>query len=110
LKRSGVKVSVLCPSFFKTGIMDASRGTLDGSAHQLVGKLMKANPIQAEEVARIALEAVQKGKLYCLPMNEIRLAWWLKRALPSAFYGVLAFDPDRQKVNKLLRIGSRSAV
>jgi short-subunit dehydrogenase len=106
LKRSKIKVSVLCPSFFKTGIMDAARGTLDGTAHQLVGKLMGANPVQASDVARSALKAAEKGRLYCLPMHEIRFAWWLKRILPSAFYRVLAFDPDRRKVNKLFRITS----
>ncbi|HEX5658440.1 MAG TPA: SDR family NAD(P)-dependent oxidoreductase [Polyangiales bacterium] len=104
LKKANIKVSVLCPSFFKTGIMDNSRGTADDSAHKLVGKLMQSNPVQASDVARIALAAVAKGRLYCLPMAEIYLPWLFKRVLPGSFYGFLALDADRKKVGKLLKI------
>jgi NAD(P)-dependent dehydrogenase (short-subunit alcohol dehydrogenase family) len=104
LKNAGVKVSVLCPSFFRTGIFDAARGPLDGKTHKLVGKLMDANPVQAPQVAAAALEACARGRLYCLPMPEIYLPWLLKRALPNSFYGLLALDADRRRANKLLKI------
>lgn len=104
LKKANIKVSVLCPSFFETGIMDASRGPVDDRTHKLVGKLMKANPKQASDVARIALEAVAKGRLYCLPMSEIYVPWLFKRVLPGSFYGFLALDADRRQVAKLLKV------
>jgi short-subunit dehydrogenase len=104
LKKANVKVSVLCPSFFKTGIMDASRGSVDDKTQKLVGKLMQANPVQASDVARIALQALAKGRLYCLPMSEIYLPWLFKRVLPGSFYGFLALDADRKKAAKLLKV------
>jgi NAD(P)-dependent dehydrogenase (short-subunit alcohol dehydrogenase family) len=104
LKSAGVKVSVLCPSFFRTGIFDAARGPVDGKTQKLVGKLMDANRVQAPQVAAAALEACAKGRLYCLPMPEIYLPWLLKRALPNSFYGLLALDADRRRAKKLLKI------
>jgi NAD(P)-dependent dehydrogenase (short-subunit alcohol dehydrogenase family) len=104
LKPSNIHVSVLCPSFFKTGIMDASRGPVDDATHRMVGKMMAANPVQADDVARSALEAVASGRLYCLPMAEIYLPWLLKRFLPGSFYRLLALDADRSRMQKLLRV------
>jgi NAD(P)-dependent dehydrogenase (short-subunit alcohol dehydrogenase family) len=104
LKQAGIKVSVLCPSFFRTGIMDNSRGPTDDKTHKLVGKLMDANRVQASDVARIGLAAVERGRLYSLPMPEIYMPWLFKRALPNSFYGFLALDADRRRANKLLKI------
>src|SRR6185436_2983618 len=83
-----VGVTVLCPSFFKTGIVDKSRsyGKVPRSA---VIKLMEKEKVQADDVARLALEAADKGRLYAVPHINARLAWTLKRLAPGAVTDVL---------------------
>ncbi|MFW6087885.1 MAG: SDR family NAD(P)-dependent oxidoreductase [Myxococcota bacterium] len=84
----GVHVTVLCPTFFQTRILEASRGSIDEAAHRLVAKLMERAPLQADDVARVALQAVERNKLYAVPMLDGRVFWNLKRLAPNRYYGM----------------------
>ncbi len=88
LRGERIGVTVLCPTFFRTGILDASRGS-DEAERALVQRLMDRSRVQAPEVARYALRAVEKGRLYALPMWDGSALWLLKRAMPQLF-GVLS--------------------
>ncbi len=81
-----ISVTVLCPTFFKTNI--ASKGRTHGTdiGPERIEKLMARAPIQAEGVARAALEAVDSGQLYAVPHPDGRWFWRLKRASPELFY------------------------
>jgi NAD(P)-dependent dehydrogenase (short-subunit alcohol dehydrogenase family) len=96
-KRHGVQVTVLCPTFFKTRIMEASRGPIDHSSKQLVSKLMERSPLQAADVARHALAACDHGRLYAVPMMDGKLFWVLKRLLPGSFYGLTSMIQQAAK-------------
>jgi NAD(P)-dependent dehydrogenase (short-subunit alcohol dehydrogenase family) len=89
LAGTGASVTVLCPTFFKTSIIASSRAHGGDAEREAMKKRMEATKIQADEVARIGLSAVDQGRLYALPHQDGRLLWWLKRAAPSAFYGKL---------------------
>lgn len=82
----GVGVSVLCPTFFRTNIADRARTAGDPKMLDAVRGLMDRATIQADEVARIALDAVQKDQLYILPHRDGRMLWRIKRFFPAAFY------------------------
>ncbi|MAQ17949.1 MAG: short-chain dehydrogenase [Sandaracinus sp.] len=84
-----VHVTALCPTFFRTAIMDNARGA-DEKSSRATKKLMDRSALQAPDVARIALDAVQRGTLYAVPMRDGRMFWRLKRALPQRYYDVLA--------------------
>lgn len=78
-----VKVAVVCPTIFQTGIMDAARGEFPAEVDQRIGRRMEKAQVQAPEIARMALDTVLKGNLYCSPMREGTVAWWLKRICPQ---------------------------
>ncbi|MDX2167421.1 MAG: SDR family NAD(P)-dependent oxidoreductase [Deltaproteobacteria bacterium] len=84
----GVRVTVLCPVFFPTNIVAAARGPAAQRA-QAAAALANSR-FTAEQVAAAALRANQRGELYCLPMREARLVWWLKRLVPQLFHQKLA--------------------
>ena len=84
LDGTGVNVTVLCPTFFRTGILDNSRGS-DSSQREMVNKRMDASKIQAPEVARAALDAAEAGTLYAVPMWDGWVFWRLKRFAPELF-------------------------
>jgi NAD(P)-dependent dehydrogenase (short-subunit alcohol dehydrogenase family) len=88
--RDGVGVTVLCPSFFPTNIMSASVGALDEGKRHFAEEAMRRSRHSADDVARIALDAVARGKLYVLPHGEIRWLWRVKRAAPGMYSRLVA--------------------
>ncbi len=91
LRGSGIHVTVLCPTFFKTNIFKSARNSSsDGAMNTMVEKLMEKAPLQADDVARIALEHVERGELYCVPMADGRLLWRIKRMRPDIMSWVLS--------------------
>jgi NAD(P)-dependent dehydrogenase (short-subunit alcohol dehydrogenase family) len=94
LSGTGVRVSVLCPTFFKTNIIHAARSPAEHSG--LVVKLMERSKVQAPDVAREALDAVAEGRLYVVPMTDGRMMWRIKRAAPEAFVRLAAWVDKRR--------------
>ena len=50
-----------------------------------VERIMKRTEVQAREVAQIALEACDAGRLYVFPHREAKTIAALKRFLPETF-------------------------
>lgn len=89
LADEAIGVTVLCPTFFRTNIMGAARVTGDQSMSGIAEGLMKRASIQAEDVARIALDAADHGRLYALPHRDGRVMWQLKRLFPERFHRLM---------------------
>lgn len=85
LRGEGIDVTVLCPTFFRTGILDAARGTNNDEDRDLARRAMERSRVQAPEVAACALDALERGRLYALPMRDGRVVWRLKRWMPERF-------------------------
>ena len=88
LRPAGIGVTVLCPTFFQTNIMQATR-TADPARRHVAEKMMARAKVQAPEVARAALASVDARQLYCLPHADGAWVWRLKRLAPERFYQVL---------------------
>lgn len=80
---ANIGVSVLCPAFVKTGIMDSARNRPKELAatnplaapYEAAGrKALEHGKLSAEDVARITLEAVKAGRFYVLPHPKIKAA------------------------------------
>jgi NAD(P)-dependent dehydrogenase (short-subunit alcohol dehydrogenase family) len=89
LSSQGIGVTVLCPTFFQTNIGKSARSHDKNNAQDIVEKLMKRASIQAADVARIALEGVDKRELYVLPHEDGRWMWRLKRLAPGSFHHLI---------------------
>ncbi|MGD9763311.1 MAG: SDR family NAD(P)-dependent oxidoreductase [Candidatus Binatia bacterium] len=83
LEPTKVRVTVLCPYFFRTNILAAAR--VSEQTRALAEAAFAAAKISADEVAAAALHAVRAGQLYCFPMREARMAWRLKRLVPERY-------------------------
>jgi short-subunit dehydrogenase len=80
---TGVGVTVLCPFFFSTNIARSARSASGGVSPDVVEKLMKKTPVQAGEVAKLALRACDKRRLYAFPHREAKVIATAKRLLPE---------------------------
>ena len=89
LRHAGVGVTVLCPTFFQTNIHKNARGS-DEKQAALVAKLMSRAKIQADDVARIALDTAAANELYALPHADGRWMWRLKRWAPASYVSMTA--------------------
>ena len=89
-KSLGIRVAVLCPTFFKTKIADSGRGATTQKEDDRIRKWMERSKVQAPEVAKEAIDAVRDGKLYVQPMRDGRMHWRLKRTHPQRFYDSLS--------------------
>ncbi len=82
---TGIGVTVLCPSFFKTNIARNGRSSGEGTAEERkdIDRVMERTKVQAPQVADYALNACDRGDLYALPHAEGRWAWRIKRVAPT---------------------------
>ena len=85
-RSEGIRVGVLCPTFFRTNIVEAGRGAATAKEDAQIIRWMERSKVQAPDVAKAAIDSVRDGKLYVQPMRDGRMAWRLKRTSPQRFY------------------------
>ncbi len=83
LSGTGVNVTVLCPTFVKTNIVDAGR--ISERSTQLADRLMRWTGFSPERVARTCLDTLDRGGLYCMPQPDARIGWGIKRLTPTVY-------------------------
>jgi NAD(P)-dependent dehydrogenase (short-subunit alcohol dehydrogenase family) len=83
LSGTGVNVTVLCPTFVKTNIVESERITEQSS--QLADRLMRWAGFSPERVARMCLDTNDRGGLYCMPQPDARIGWGIKRFAPTVY-------------------------
>jgi len=81
---SAVKVSVVCPAFFPTNLMEGSRAPVQDK--QIAQKLMNTSGDDADSVAAKIYRSVQRGEFLILPTKHERMRWRIKRLLPEMFF------------------------
>lgn len=83
LAGSGVGVTVLCPTFVKTNIVE--KGRIEASSAKLATTMMRLTGVSADDVARETLDAHACGELYVVPQLDARTIWLLKRTFPRTY-------------------------
>ena len=86
--KHGIAVSVLCPTFFRTNLLDSMRVTED-KQRAAAKKAFEHALMTAEDVAKAAISGLEKGELVVIPQVDGSVAWRLKRLLPGGFYKAL---------------------
>ncbi len=83
----GIGVSVVCPSFFKTNLLEDFSGSEE--SRQMALRLMEKSPLDADDVARIVRRGVRKKSFMIVPHAEARAILLLKRMSPDLFFGAV---------------------
>ncbi|MEV6771557.1 SDR family NAD(P)-dependent oxidoreductase [Nocardia sp. NPDC051030] len=84
LSGTGVGVTVLCPTAVKTNILEGVP-IGDESLTQWGDRLLRWTGRPPASIARITLDAVDRGSLYVVPQVEAKLIWQSKRLLPEPY-------------------------
>lgn len=87
LHGTGIGVSVLCPAFFQTNLLESWQGNpkLKGFAD----RMMKTSPDTLEGVADKVFAAVERGEFLVLPTRNEPMRWRLKRWFPNLYFSQL---------------------
>jgi NADP-dependent 3-hydroxy acid dehydrogenase YdfG len=85
----GVGVTVACPAFVKTGLLDTFRSARPGTRAK-VTNWMETSGVSAEQVAREIAEAVNRNQYLLLTHARTRSAWRMKRWLPERYFKMIA--------------------
>ncbi len=83
LKPDNIKVSVALPLFFKTNLMDSSRGGEE--VKHLSHLLMETGQIEPDTVAHIILTQAGKGAFRIYVPFQSKLVHWFSRMFPNLF-------------------------
>ncbi len=83
LSGTGIGVTVLCPTFVKTNIVESGRITAQST--QLADRLMRWTGFSAQRVAKACLDTNDRGGLYCMPQPDARIGWGIKRLTPTVY-------------------------
>jgi len=84
----GVTAHVVCPSYFRTGLVDSMQGS-DVAVGEVIGALVANSPVGPEEIARAVLEGVDRGDEVILPDEAARGAYGLKVTDRKAYDAVM---------------------
>lgn len=85
LAADNIHVTAVCPSFFKTNLGQGMRSSIEGMEAKL-DKLMSKSKLNATDIAKSIMRAIERQHSYTIPHKEGRYAWYLKRFLPRSWY------------------------
>lgn len=85
LEGSGVRVSVVCPSFFQTNLLEGFRAP-DTYSLKMATALMREARESAADIAEAIYKSVEHGEFLILPSAEVRKLWRIKRWFPSLYF------------------------
>jgi len=101
LAGTGVAVTVLCPTFVRTNIFGGE--LIDQASAQLARRIAGFAGFSPERVARMTLDAHDRGRLYVMPQLDAKALWRLKRLAPAPYaraaglIGRFAPEPEEQR-------------
>ncbi len=90
LNPHNVHVSALCPTFFKTNLLESFRSP-DERQRKFAHLMFERSTMTADQVAREALEGLSQNRLMVIPQKDGKALWRVKRFSPALYFrGVIA--------------------
>jgi NAD(P)-dependent dehydrogenase (short-subunit alcohol dehydrogenase family) len=80
-----IRVSVACPSFFRSDLAKHMRAA-DTYSEIVTRRLVERSRLSADDIAGRILERLAQGETFILPNKEGRSAWRMKRWLPHSLW------------------------
>jgi NAD(P)-dependent dehydrogenase (short-subunit alcohol dehydrogenase family) len=84
VQHKGIKVSVICPSFFRTNLCDTAIGS--EKVKNLAVKLMDNSPDTIDSVADNVFADAERGRFLIIPTRDEPMRWRLKRWFPEFYF------------------------
>ncbi len=82
LRKSNIKVNVLCPTLVPTNIIKNGKVPHKGLLDYALTHLAFTT---SDKVAKLTLDRLDKGELYTIPQIDAKLFWLMKRIAPNLY-------------------------
>ena len=83
----GILVGVICPSFFRTNLIDTAVGS--DKTRKMALRLMDTSPDTVDSVADNVFAAAERGQFMIIPTKREPMRWRLKRWFPGIYFKFL---------------------
>ena len=80
----GVHAHVVCPSYFRTNLMDSLQGA-DEALGKVMTRLVDGSPYTADDIAAAVIAGIERGEELIVPDDAARFAYELKRDDRAAY-------------------------
>ena len=97
LAQFGIKASAVCPSYFRTNLIDSMQGS-DEKVGKVIGSLVAGSKVTADDIAAAVLAGIEAGEDVIVPDEAARFAYFLKWADRPAYDKMM-----REQAEKLER-------
>ena len=94
LAEYGVRAAVVCPSYFRTPLIENMQGS-DVAVGEVIGALVASSPTSADDIAAAVLAGLDAGDEVILPDESARAAYGLKVADRDGYNSVMRHQADR---------------
>ena len=106
LAEYGVHAMAVCPSYFRTGLIERMQGS-DAAVGAVIGQLVENSPVGPDDIAAAVLESLDRGEELCLPDDAARAAYGLKVGDRAAYDAVMRKQAAR--LNAMARPAAEEA-
>jgi NAD(P)-dependent dehydrogenase (short-subunit alcohol dehydrogenase family) len=96
-----IGVTAVCPTFFKTNLMEQFRSP-DTRQQHLVNKFFEKSRTSAEKIARHTIKSIARNRFYVITQGDGKLAWRGKRFFPELYFKVASVIYKRGFMEKYL--------
>jgi len=84
VQHKGIKVSVICPSFFRTNLCDTAIGS--ERIRNFALKMMDNSPDTIDSVADKVFAEAERGRFLIIPTRDEPMRWRIKRWFPEFYF------------------------
>ena len=85
LAGDGIRVSVACPSFFRSDLAKNMRAA-DAGSEAMARRMVERARMSADDIARLIVEGLDDGLTFILAHRQSHSAWRMKRLLPHPLW------------------------
>lgn len=89
LSGKGIGVSAVCPTFFKTNLMDRFESP-DERQRAMARQFFEKSRYTADDIARHTLRSIEKNRFYIITQTDGKFIWWFKRRFPELYLRIIA--------------------
>jgi NAD(P)-dependent dehydrogenase (short-subunit alcohol dehydrogenase family) len=104
LRRSNIGVTVVCPTFFKSNLLEKFRYTDKRQLKMADSFFNRFSFSTTENISANIISAIKKNKLFVLPQPDSKFYWYIKRLMPNTFHNFNALLYARGIMDRILRI------